>query len=587
MNISKAVIIPRPDVSFFILEIPYLKGRALRAAVRNQLIGLFPENPDDYIIEIRNNRNKKSSYLVFMLPKDAYKKPVVASTLLVQNLLFDRDAAAVYVADAWVEYIILEHGSVMKSIVKKRPAGKAGDFLTYDKDAGVNGGGKKKQVDIFCTLKDRHILDEDNNPSYKIHIIEKALSKADAKKVSLLNSLSPEYRRRKWLYSLLCFSAALAVFLFSSEYRADRSAAAQRERERQDMAAKKQIEDLERSRLLDNLRTAYVELSSSRKAAPYEIIELISRCLDGGAHIVNQTIRESFFQFEGEAFDALAVLKSFEENSQIKEPAMRQIYPLAGKERFTISGTVIPRIETVSSDLPVEDQIFHLQRIINELENNKYGGHAYTPSFFGAGIRSLLGKWGCHINSYQYLNNDGDKEVEFSIRAESGNFFGFLQEAVKLNSGWRFKLIQIRNLSPQNALDVVFRTAGNIDMDNGGGYVRLEEDAVHFSPVAEITKNYYVPRPRASAAPPPPPPPEAVEAPSPPVRTVERNSRYEYLGLISDGQGNPFIYVKDANEGTVFKLSPGTGDDLHYRDLNNGAFEIYLNGKIYELRRNR
>jgi hypothetical protein len=590
MNTNKLAVVPRPDVSFFILEIPYLKGKALRAAVRNQLIGLFPENPDDYIIEIKRNKNKKSSYLVFALPANRYAEPVAASTLLVQSRLPNRDASAVYVGDAWVEYITIERGCVTKSAVKKRPADLSGEFLIRDKDAEITGGPENRPVDVFCYLNDKPLFDGNNSQGYKIHVVEKELLKADARKISLLNYLDPSYRRRKWLYLLLSLSAALAVFIFSSEYRANKAIEAQRERERQSLIEKKRSDELARVELLNDLRDKYSKLSASKRVAPYEIIELISRCLDADAHIVNATIRESFFQFEGEAPDALRVLKSFEDNGQIKGPALRQIYPFSGRERFIIDGSAVPRIETVSSDLPVEDQIVRLQRIIKELEDNKYGERAYAPSFFGAGVRALLRKWKCDINSYQYLNNEAGKEVEFSIRAESGNFFGFLQEAIRSNAGWYFVLIQIRNLSPQNALDIVFRTTGNIDVENDDDYVYPDKDgAVNFSPVSEITKNYYTPRPLVVAPPPPSPAPETSKIPDPPapVRAVERNSRYEYLGLINDGEGNPFIYVKDTNGGGVLKLSPGTGDDLGYLDLNNGTFEIYLDGKIYELRRNK
>lgn len=582
MNPDKPGIVPRHSFSLFIMEIPYLGGKELKSAVRNQLVGLFPGSLEGHAVEIKKNRGKKWSYLVFVLAAAKAESPLLISTLFVREYFRKKTARAVFVGDTWVEFIFIEKGSIVKSAVKTRGEnslpGSIYEFPWTDNDPA------DADIDIFCRQCDAPLFQNNTAMSPRICILEKELPKIGAGRFSLFSHLGGGYKRKRILLCVLGISslAALAVFLF--DYRSAAVLEKQRlllEQENLKRITERQGKEYE---YIERLKTKYRELAEGRRVAPYEIIEIVSRCLDRETKIITETVRENFFQFEATAPDALAVLKTFEENDQIRSPVMRQIYPEGRSDRFIISASVIPKIEAVPENITADEQRAVLEKLIARLEEGGYGRAAYTPSLFGVSIRSLLSKWGCAITGYQYITADNSREVEFSIHAESGKFFGFLRDSVSLDNGWYFKLIQIRNLSPLNMLDIVFRVTGNIEAEENASYVSLESPEADIPvDVTEIIKNYYT-RPAVTAAPPPPEPePEPVEPPARP----ERASWMEFVGIVGDNSGTQFVYIKDKRNNQVMKLSPEAENDPGYVDLQNGFYEVRIEGKSYELGRNR
>jgi hypothetical protein len=583
MNTKKIDMIPRISFSLFILDIPYLHGRELSNAVRNQLIGLFPGNIDEHIIEIIKNKGKKWSYLVFVLNPDTNKREMPISTLFVKYFFPSGDARAVYIGDTWIEFILIKNGYIVKSVVKTREDTPPSDIIKFPE---MNNGESAATIDIFCSQDDGRFFPEGTDSSIRVHIIEKELPRVNIGRISLFSHFSSGYKRKKILLFLLGTLSLAAFFFLLFEYQSNISRERQEMLTRQENIDRRMREEARETEYLEQLTVRYQNLINEKQVTPYEIIEIISQCLNNETTIITETIRENFFQFEARAPDALDVLKIFEENEQIRAPEMQQIYPMEKSEQFIISASVVPKIEKLSENVTRQEKISNLEDIIERLEYEQYGKPYYTPSFFGVSIRSLLSKWNCNITSYQYINIDNNRAVEFAVHAESVNFFSFLQEAVQPENGWHFTLIQIRNLSPLNMLDIIFRVTGNIDTEDESSYVMSEETNPAI-PIAinGITKNYYTKPVITYISPPPVIPSDPVPVLVP--EKLENVTWIDFIGIVADDRGTQFIYVKDKRNNKVLKLTPETENDLSYIDLQNGSYEIHLEGKSYELRRNR
>jgi hypothetical protein len=340
---------------------------------------------------------------------------------------------------------------------------------------------------------------------------------------------------------------------------------------------------LERQNLLD-LQQRYNDFMEHKIAGPYETADVVSRCLDDNSKILSMTIKDGFFQMELKATDSLDVLKSFENSRKIRNPALQQIHPVGKWEHFTISGTVLPEKAVIDSALPISEQVSRLEELIKKEEDSINGRERQRPSAFGVDIRGLLKKWGCTVSSYQYFTLESGREIEFSIKTTSDKFFSFLKDASESNEGWIFTLVQIRNLAPQNALDVVFRakaeTVSEDQVEDTGQYAK--------APVSQISRNYYIPSKQPIVAKeepepiplplPPPPPPEPPQKP-------EQASWLEYIGATEGNAGGQYIYIKNSRSGALIRLEGKNEGDFRYVISPAGSIVAFMDGKLYEIRR--
>jgi hypothetical protein len=578
-KISSGDMLPRPSYSLFIVDIPHLRGKELRQAIQNHLVGMYPGSLENKIIAIKRNGREKWSYLVFILEYGSDKNIAPSSTLFLANYFSGRDANAVYVYDNWVEFVCIEKGKINSSIVKLR------DDIEIALMAGEIFDKNTESIDIFCKSEEAHNFN-DNQFNFKavLHQIDRELRSVNAEKISLFNQLNPGKKKRIIALAILtlCAMAAGGFALFERH----KSLQEETDRIRKSQEKQKLLSEAEERELLllTELRRQHDEIVKNKKTGPFEVAEVIALSLNSQSGIISATIQDGFFQLEANAPDALEILKAFENNRRIRLPMLQQAHPLNGMERFSISGTVIPESEAIDQDNPIGEQINQLKEQIQEYENSQNDKIKESPSNFGVNIRSLALKWGCRINSYQYLNAQEGQEIEFSVQAPSNRFFAFLQEASQGNNGWVFALVQIRNLAPQNALSVVFRVRAETIIDNpfepAPDMAALSRDNEPIS-VARISRNYYAPVPYA--------PRQTANLPAastaPPAPRREQAPWLEYVGTISDNDNKQYIYVKNAQTGSIFKLLESSEGDMRYRLLASGNFEAQIDGKFYEIRR--
>jgi hypothetical protein len=584
---TKPGIVPRGSYSLLIVEIPRLRGRELEEAIRHHLSGIYPGNIEKSRVAIRKNGRNKWSYLVFVFAEEP-AGPLPVSTLLVQRHFAGKNARAVYAESEWVEFIQIERGAVLRSAVKNRalvslPDGAAAFFGSQDRNPA-------EPITVFCREADRPLFQSpEHRASFALRSLEKTAGKADIPGISLFRHLSPGLKRRRIFLTFLSLVPLLGGVCFLNQYRAsvqEKTARARREQELRDRVLEAERRE---QRQLAELRSAYEAAAADKRADPYETAGLIALCLEPDpirrapkARIISATIKEGFFQFEAYAPDALEVLRAFENNRRIRAPSLGQIHPSDGGERFTLSGTALPEVERVDPALPADVQRAALERLAAEIQAPG-GKTGLTPAAFGGEVRSLLAKWACGTGSYQYLNSG--KEMEFSVRAPSGGFFGFLRDAS--DSGWNFTLVRINNLAPRNLVDVIFRikipvaetadAAGDAAGD-GAAYVTAAAHGQHEAPlpVAVISRPYtpaYAPAVESPTASPVPEP-----SVSPPVSPAEI-PRLEYLGTISDRNERQFIYVKNTKTGELISLEMN-GGATGYRILESGAVEARINGNV-------
>ncbi|MDR1239718.1 MAG: hypothetical protein LBK27_06365 [Treponema sp.] len=565
----------RTSYSVFIFDLPHLRGRELREAVRLKLVGMYPQTPDDKNIFMVKNGNKKWSYLVFVLTKTE-NRMLPLSTLFLNNFFLKKTGKAMYLEDSWVEFAAIENGGLLKTTVKKRDDS---ELFEYIKD---NFGPDDDCIEVFCHDRDNTIFGgKQDNRRYTIHNIKHALKNIDIHAISLNRNLSPAIKRRRIGIAAATILIITGFTLFLQQYRARKDEQRIKQRLEQEEAERIGEERRKEAQKLAELQSAYHEITSQKKPAPFEMAIVISECLQLNTRILSATFNLGVFQLDGTTGNSLALLQNFEKHGLISGVRLHQVHPAYGRETFTLSGTIVPYIEQAQQDVPLKKQIVQLETLI-EKESNNWEEPVAGPSEFGDTIKSLLAKWRCPVTGFQYLSGGDAIEIEYALRGTSDGFFSFLHEASK-HPSWEIPMVQIRNLYPQNNMDVVFRIRANNEYFENK---KKEGETAKFPepfPMNNITRNYYVrpTQPTVAAG----PPPETVRPAVLPPEKAEKAAWLEYIGMVSNNSGEPLAYVKNTRTGEILKLSVAETNNMRYTTLGNGSIHAYINGRLYEISR--
>lgn len=565
---KKITLLPRTAFSLFIIEPPPLRGKELESAIRNELMGAFPDNLDNRPLVIKKNNRKKGSYLVFVLEAGQPQILLPVSTLFFLKYFSKETAKILFLDDTWAELLLIENGTLVKSEIKSTNTTNLYEELIRFFGADIG------KLHVFCHKNDYLPLN-DIEPDFSIetHNIEKELNKIPVHTYSLYENKSTVKKIEKTLIIIFILFAIVGSATAFIRYQKIHEGKILQERQlAEEQKRRIEKEKKDRQQLLA-LQEHYEIIVKQKTAGPYETADVISQCLDDKATIASLTIKNGFFQMEVRAPDSLKVLKAFEKNRKVQNPTLQQIHPINGGERFTLSGTVLPEVEIIDPSLSLQEQMALLELFIEKEEALQKNKEKLQPSVFGVNIRGLLVKWNCSINSYQYFTTEKEREIEFSIRTTSNRFFSFLKEASENNNGWIFTLVQIRNATPQNAVDVVFRVKAETVTDTPVDIFEPYEEA----PAARISRNYYTPLAKP------------VETqPTPTVSYTQRPesaSWLEYIGLTSDNTGRHFIYIKNTRNGAMIRLEDKNEGQGRYVITSSGNIEAYIEGKVYEIRR--
>jgi hypothetical protein len=565
-------IYDRTQFSVFILEIPRLKGKELREAVRFKMVGMYPETPADENIHIIKNGKKKWSYLVFILDH-AEKGLLPLSTLFMQRYFSKKDASVLYIDKNWVEYAGIEHGCVVQNTVRQR-----NDERLFE-DISLQFGNKTKNITVFGDEKDRVLfLNRQDNYTYSFHNLNHESRNTSVHNYALNRHMSPLVQRFR-IMSIMTIAISLTAFSFiiyrNHSQEREKRTQEQREHEYNRLDEEKRKKELD---LLTERMAMYQELTANKTPNPSEMAFIISECLDNVTIIKSITFNEGFFQIDGSNRNALLLLQNLEKNGRVREARLHQVHPENGREAFSLSGIIIPYIETVNTMTNIKEQIAALEVLIEREKNVK---EPMSPSEFGDAVTGILLKWKCLVNAFQYLaGGETITEIEYTLRGTSANFFNFLRE-ISDHAAWEIPMMQIRNLYPMNSLDVVFRIRTTYNPPANMALMTGNHDMPDPYPVEHITRNYYAGPVFNTVR------IQPVESQTtPPINTPQRMERapwLEYIGLVKREDNESMLYVKDTRADSIIRLILSDSGDMRYHITGNGTITAYIDGRIYEI----
>ncbi|MCL2294996.1 MAG: hypothetical protein FWC36_09055 [Spirochaetes bacterium] len=589
---------PRINYSVFILHVPELKGKELYQAVYYKLKMLYPGNLDDTDIIIKKNGKQKHSHLVFLLPKDLPKSPVPLPTLLLQQKLKGKTATALFISSAWIEIVKIEQGAISESIVKRIDS--VSDIRSYI-ETFCN---EETSVEIFYEKNNSHDLEAifkvlPNHENVVFRNIEDFVKRISFDSICIYSQYSP---KKKYI-KIGSFAFALVVIFFTL-FGVYQYKTILEEKNKQLRAEQLRIEKtLESERIkkqrLATLEIEYMNLIEGKRLNPFEVVSIISSCLDRNVLVTSLTIMGNSFQMEAVAQDSLKILRNFEKNRQINNLRMNQIHPYQNRERFSLNGAVLPVKRYVPEDNSIEERIKILEALIREEKQQEYG-EEFTAALFGMTIRDVLRSSRCAIKSYQYLGYGNEREIEFSLQANSRNFFNFLKISSMPLYNWDFSLVQIRNLAPRDALDVVIRIKANFDIDGSNNLKSIpvfpaeRVAASEGSPpekyieriekeIAEIARNYFAAPPRIAAL--SETRPRQVQEPERMRREVI--SWLAYAGVIRESSGAHYIFMRNTRDGRMLRFELNGSGNMSCKILDSGNIEVVMDNRVYEVRRER
>jgi hypothetical protein len=571
-------ILDRVNYSVFILEVPNVKGKELHQAVKYKVRMLYPGTLDNCAIVIKKNGKLKESYIVFVLPADAPKKITPLPTLFMQHELRGKSCTGFYVCNNWIEIAKFDNGALKDSIVKRWKS-----FSTLQEYVENYIDEKSNNV-IFCCGYDVN----DFKTIFKNRVVaEDALNlvkKTSLSSISIYNEFSAG---RKYFRAAIFF--ALSVFILTAGYGFYKYKITVENRIKQEREEKlAEAKEIENEKIIAaraaSLETEYSELIEKKKIKPFDVINIISSCMDRDAHINSLTIKNNSFQLEAIAKDPLKILNLFEGNRQISSINMHQVLPVAGGERFSLDAVVLPVKKYLPVSNSLEEKIKVLEELIKEEKSGKYG-EDISDSLFGMEVRDVIKSCGCFIDVYQYLGYANEKEIEFSIRSTSRNFFNFLKAASMPAYNCDFTMVQIRNLSPRDAVNAVVRIKMEADNGVSNNVKTISEADIKIIEIGidEIGRNYFA-KPKVIVM-------QRQGKKDSVVKTLEikpENAPWlVYIGTVSDAGEQQYVYVKNTKYETMLKLEIGGKDDMSCAILDSGDIEAVIENKIYRIRRNR
>jgi hypothetical protein len=563
----------------FVMDIPHLKGRELLSAVRIKLSGIYPGNLSEHNIQIRKNRNKKNSHLVFVLDKNTGNVMLPLSPLFIQHVFSNKSANVLYIDKRWMDYTRVENGAILSSTVKIR------DNTRLIDDVNELCGTDEELV-ICCGKADLLLLDSLNAKGNIRFVDSRAeLNKTDVHKISLFSDKSTSIKIKRVLAAavVLLLLVVCSGLLYSRNKNEHEQSAALR-LEQENLKEINRQRQLEEQKLLE-LKQQYQEIISSKKVTPFDMAAVIAECAGQNTRIRSATFNGSFFQFEGVSDNPLELLNRFEAHRLVGSARLHQVHPAGGGDNFTLSGTVLAEITPVDDfPLPVNEQIVKMEELIEIEQSYTSGDNSLSPSVFGGAVKSLFQKWGCTVNSYQFMNEAQKTEVEYSISSPGTGFFNALYDIKTNRRSWDIYLVQVRNLYPRNMLDIVLRVRTEYRDSNSGKKIGAPSiPAAGPYPVANISRNYFPPAPAPGVSQLP------VIAREPPVVVIparaERVSWLEYVGSVSDAGNNRLIYIKDTRTGEIFRLGQYGEGNMRYALSPSGSITAYINNHIYEINR--
>lgn len=559
-----AGFIDRTACSVFCLRVPKVHGKKLRKAIAYKLVTVFPDDIDEFDLDIRRNCDR-GSYLVFVVPKGLAREPSYSSTLTVRNRMLYESGTVLFLHGSWIEVVVLASGAVEDSYVQQ-----ATPETIVDQVKELSPENEENPF-VFCRkeLALRLVSDNAANAARILCFEDLRLS---ITRDALFPSRNKLLRRRRALEWSLVFFFLIGMFcLFGSFHHEHRQKAVAAQRQRS--ALEKAVAErraLETKR--DELEKSLAKLVEGREVSPFAAMSAVSAHLDGNTRIVSATFKSNYFQFESLSRNSLDTLSRFELDGMFENVSMRNLESSKGLDRSSISGSIISRSKPRERDVDIARDIELLQGFIElETRRNEYPPYR-SKSAYAMAAKDLLEKNGCRITNFRFIESAMGDGIEYSFSATHGNAIRFLGVA-SVGSG-RFEIVQmqIRNPDHGNIMDLTVQMRLSISTSESLKVCDHANDLGEYEGVNSIAKNYSAYAGGSVRKQP------VLAAPAVLKNEVAaKELSLEYVGTIAGFDGNRYIFAKDLNGFLERFLLDGSGD-MSCKRLAAGRYAANMNG---------
>lgn len=586
-DLEPQLFVSRPEYSVFPIELPPLSKKDREQAVVNRLRSLYPGNLDDKYIVVQPN-GKRSCYLALVFSDSWQDDPLSISTLAAAKLCKKGKQYCVIAWDGWVEYLILDEGKIISSMVtlkeeqlSEQLVTQAADWFGLSKNLQIETVEQENSIiKVFCTVTDlpveKTVITEDFTFYY--FVLEKALLRISRSSWSCFPKRLPQVKRRWWMFVLaVCVTAVVLAFFLSNWYRQrENEKAARREADR--LIALEMAERKVKEENLAALILALEEQLEEQYVGVYTAIKILASCLSPAIRLSSATIKEDgSFRLDGVSLNAIAALEDLQSHPDIRNAVIGTIVWDERYERFTVDGTVSRHPSFPDENLSIDEKINWYEAALAAFVRNE--PMPETAAAAAHLIRNLLERNYLNITRFRYLDTNDGWVIESAANGTGTQVVRVIKEA---DEAFSMRVMSLETHNRQNGLDAVitFFVWGPGEKNNNRNF------EAHPS-LAKIAALYGVLPDRFSSA--------SVQtrqitefglpvAPSP-ISILP--SLLEYVGFIGVLDGRRFIYVKDTRSGELYRLVEGEGS-YSYRINSTGIITAILDGSSspVEIRRN-
>ena len=565
-----AGFIDRTACSVFCLRVPKVHGEKLRKAIAYKLVTVFPDNVDEFDLDIRRNGDR-GAYLVFVVPKGLARESSYSSTLTARNRTRCESGTVLFLHDSWIEVVILESGAVEDSYVQQ-----VTPETIVDQVKELCSENEENSF-VFCRkeLAFRLVSDNAVNAGRILCLEDLRLS---ITRDALFPSRNKLLRRRRTIECVSALFFLIGMFcLFGSfqyEHR-QKAVAAQHQRNALEKAVAER-RALETKR--DELEKSLAKLVEGRVVSPFAAMAAVSARLDGNTRIVSATFKNNYFQFESLSRNSLETLSRFELGGMFENVSMRNLESSKGLDRSSISGSIISRAKPRERDVYIARDIERLQGFIElETRRNEYPPYR-SKSAYAMAAKGLLEKNGCRITNFRFIESTMGDGIEYSFSATPGNAVRFLKVA-SVGLG-RFEIVQmqIRNPDHGNIMDLTVQMRLSISTSESLDVCDRANDLGEYEGVNNIEKNYsaYTGGPVRKQ-------PVLAALAVLKNEVAAKELSLEYVGTIAGPDGNRYIFAKDLN-GLLERFLLGGSGDMSCKRLAAGRYAANMNGNPCDIR---
>lgn len=558
----KADVAPRLEYYVFPLSAPTRNGKERLTRARIELSRKYPCEPDAGSLFFVRNGRKRDFWICIVWASRNMQKNYVMSTLFVMERFPSHTGNVCLVSSDFIEYVVLDNGSLVSSVAERRNVDESAESQIqrfYGDDMDFKTVSFPPESDVSS----RVLFRSDNKKERRIMILLVAAAAVLCTVISLKSFSS---------YSRRMLEEAEQKRLFEAE---------QKKRVEAASLLRKQVEEA---------RNAYIKMEGERRGDIYLMASVIYDCLGKDARISSLSMSGRKFELELYTDDSVELLSRFEKSRFIDGVRMNRSVKDGRREYVSFSGSVSRYIPFPDESLSDEEKLLYYRNALNAGAEEAERRASMSVSGYAADMRKLFAEADCKEDYMQLKPNDDYAGLECFLKSGGSNIFDFLMNAEKHDPPVDFLSVRIKNSDGGNIVSSVVNVNTGIRMESlkdEFSYTDKELENLSFTPV-QIGRAFgpaseKAVRPAASLKSVKP----AVSKPAP-VSPKAPELSLVYVGEGKTTARGKHVFFKDSKDDVMYSLplskgAPGVSDWCS--EKGSGAYEVHLNGRVYEVRR--